>query len=1094
MISRCLIIFSAFFSLHAGAQFYYGSHQDFGKSRVQHNLPHNWTYYKFDKYEVYFYQGGKELGEYVSMVAKDHLAQIEKLFDFPLDTKIEFLIYNKQSDFKASNLGLIAEEMFNVGGVTRIVGTKVSLFFDGDHKKLEQQVRSGIAEVIINQMMYGGNVKEMVKNSTFLVLPDWYTQGLVSYVSGKHDIEVDNRVKDGILNGKYNKFNHLSGNDATAAGHSLWAYVAETYGESVISNILYMTKLSRNVENAFLFVLGVSVKNVTNEWIEFYMTRYADADAKNNLPALSSSIVPKPKASRVYNQAKLSPDGKWIAYVSNEMGQYKVWLYNTETKKHKRIIKREQKLDRINDYSFPLLTWHPTSEILAVITEQKGELLMTYHTIENGRKDVIKMVNFEKILDLGYSPDGKKIAISGVNKGQSDIYVYSVAGGNIDQITNDVFDDLNPRFLQNGKKIIFSSNRTNDTLRPQEKVKGPLRFYKDLFIYNYAARGLVLKRVTSTPFANEIQPFPFDTASIAYLSDENGVRNRYIAMFDSVLAYVDTTEHYRYITRTMSVTNFTRNVMEHAFNPGSNKFTQVIFHNGQYRIYVEDMSSLTSLVPVDLKNTWFADHQMKLELTGSGVTNPVNSVNIKVKSNPNKSNEKRDSTLIDIDNYVFDKEKQQVKKEEPKKIDPEKTDVKKTVKDTSSTGTNPFVLGRMWNYNVYFTTNHVITQFDNTFLNPTYQRFTGGTSPIYINPGFSAIFRIEMSDLFEDHKITGGARLPWDLSSNEFFLSYANRLKRWDREVILHRQSLLDVEQGAYLVKVHTHQVKYVVKYPFNEVSCLRATASIRYDRTTYLALEQVSLDKLNKYEYWGGMKLEYIYDNTIKRGLNLYRGWRLKVFAEIFSQTKAETDLGVVGFDVRHYKKIHRDFIWANRLSGSSSFGHQKLVYYMGGVDAWVNTPKFNRAIPVALTEPYAYQTLATPMRGFWQNIRNGNNFVLLNSELRMPLFKYLLNKPIKSDFLQNFQVVAFGDVGTAWNGPDPFSDKNALNTVYIGSPGHPITVILKNQREPIVGGYGFGMRSRILGYFVRADWSWGIDDGQVLDRLFYLSFSLDF
>jgi hypothetical protein len=27
-----------------------------------------------------------------------------------------------------------------------------------------------------------------------------------------------------------------------------------------------------------------------------------------------------------------------------------------------------------------------------------------------------------------------------------------------------------------------------------------------------------------------------------------------------------------------------------------------------------------------------------------------------------------------------------------------------------------------------------------------------------------------------------------------------------------------------------------------------------------------------------------------------------------------------------------------------------------------------------------------------------------------------------------------------------------------------------------------------------VRADWAWGVDDGRVLDRVFYLSLNMDF
>jgi hypothetical protein len=125
---------------------------------------------------------------------------------------------------------------------------------------------------------------------------------------------------------------------------------------------------------------------------------------------------------------------------------------------------------------------------------------------------------------------------------------------------------------------------------------------------------------------------------------------------------------------------------------------------------------------------------------------------------------------------------------------------------------------------------------------------------------------------------------------------------------------------------------------------------------------------------------------------------------------------------------------------------------------------------------------------------VRNGNSFAVLNSELRFPIFKYLYKRPIRSDFIQNFQIITFGDIGTAWTGPSPYSDKNSLNTTVIAVPGNPLEITLNTQHNPLVGGYGFGVRSRLFGYFIRLDRAWGVQDGIILKPLWYLSFSLDF
>ena len=70
------------------------------------------------------------------------------------------------------------------------------------------------------------------------------------------------------------------------------------------------------------------------------------------------------------------------------------------------------------------------------------------------------LVFFEKVLDFDYSDDGFRIVLSGINRGQTDIYVHTIAAGTNERLTNDIYDDFNPRFINGSKEIIFSSNRS----------------------------------------------------------------------------------------------------------------------------------------------------------------------------------------------------------------------------------------------------------------------------------------------------------------------------------------------------------------------------------------------------------------------------------------------------------------------------------------------------------------------------------------------------------------------------------------------------------------------------------------------------------
>jgi hypothetical protein len=282
------------------------------------------------------------------------------------------------------------------------------------------------------------------------------------------------------------------------------------------------------------------------------------------------------------------------------------------------------------------------------------------------------------------------------------------------------------------------------------------------------------------------------------------------------------------------------------------------------------------------------------------------------------------------------------------------------------------------------------------------------------------------------------------------------------------------------------------VKWPFNRILAVKGTASYRNDNAVYMSTDATNLARPNDQFNWLGAKGELVYDDTKNMGLNLYHGTRFKAFAEYYQLVDREDqNLIVVGFDFRNYQRLHRVIIWANRFAISSSFGTHKLIYYMGGVDNWL-FPRFTQNTPIDLEQNYAYQTLATNMRGFQQNIRNGNSFAVFNTELRFPVFRYFAKSPIKSDFLNNFQVVGFGDLGTAWTGLHPYADDNFLFTNRIQQA--PLNISVKVQKDPIVGGFGFGARTRLLGYFIRADLAWGVEDLVVQPSVFYLSLSLDF
>ena len=1072
------------------AQFYNGMQMNFGKNRVQYNNRY-WKFYRFERFDVYSYENGTDLSLYVADFIEKELELIERFFDYEIERRIIFLTYNKMTDFRQSNIGLVSEnEQYNIGGTTQIIQNKVFLYFDGDHMNFERQIRAAIAEVLLTEMMFGNGLRDNLTNTTMINLPEWYLEGLISFVSNPWDYELANRVKDGFASGKYKKFVNLEDDDARYAGHSLWKYVADLYGISIIPQILYITKINKNAESGFLYVLGSKLKELSIDWTAYYMGLYASREESTDLPQ-EGKILDRPHKRRVYQNIRISPDGAHVAYVTNQKGQYKIWIHNENSDKQYKIYKRGQKLDQIHDYSFPVIAWHPSSEILAFITEEKGMLKIHFYNLATRETTTRNLLYFEKVLDMSFSPDVRKLVFSAVADGQTDIWVFDIASSTNEQITNDLADDFHPRFMNGMRNISFVSNRRMDTLFMEQDPENNTTTAFAVYVYDYVGKDPLLQKISEGNYINHTQPLSPRRNEFFYLSDKNGIVNRYYAKYDSLISLVDTTIHYRYFANSYPLSNYKRNILSQDINTETNEIAEIVYNNRRYHMYKYPIE-FDRKYGDELEPTEYRDRHMDRLMREDSIHHIEKKV-ISMKDIANNRLVHDGDTIalqefrIDINNYIFEREKLNYYNNQLRS---------KNLNLVLDSGLNENMM--YIDYQTAFYPNQLVSQIDFSFLNASYQAFTGGA--FYFNPGLNLLFKVGANDLLENYRLIGGVRFATDFDSNEYLLSFENLKQQLDKQLIFHRQVFKNYTADSNVpnIKTFTHELLGSLKYPLNQTLALKGTASFRHDNTIFLSTDISNLNEPNIVKVWGGLKGELIFDNIRILGTNLYSGTRFKVFGEAYRQVNAsKSDLFVIGADIRHYTRIHRTLIWANRFAVSTSFGRSPLIYYLGSVDNWINfsqekTPTFNESVAIDYTQNYAYQALATNVRGFSQNIRNGSSFAVFNTELRWPILRYLAGHPLSSGFLNNFQVVGFADVGTAWTGWHPYSAENAWDTEVITNG--PITITLDANRDPIVAGYGFGIRAQLLGYFIRLDWAWGVENMKVQPRMFYLSLSLDF
>lgn len=1060
---------------------------EFGKNRVQYNDDyHKWWMYETENFITYWYGKGKNIGQFVVQMAEYDHEDIQNVMEHRINDKIEIIVYLDQSDLKQSNIGT-SETFESSHGETTIIGNKMFVYFDGNHRNLRQQIRKGIANAYLNAMYTKGSLQEIVQNSLSLDLPEWFAQGIVDYIASDWNYEAEDELRDLWQQKKpnYKDFDKIARLRPRIAGHSFWYFVDQQYGISTISNILYLTRLNRNLDNSFMFVLGKPYNSIKEEWMEYYDAIYIQEEDKFEPEDLLTELPLSNKAHVPVSMLRLSPDGTELAYSYNDIGKIWVKIYNLETGEEILVSKKGYRNNvQEPDYNYPLIAWHPSGDELTMVYEFRDKITLLKKNLVTGEEmEQVLPEDIQRVYSFSYKNDLDYI-MSASTDGYSNVHIYYSKGRQHEKLTDDYYDDIDAQFITLGGTtgILFSSNRLANSIESVDMdTILPIHPFNTYFL-PYDEKPGELIQISDTNSESERYPFLADDGKVTYLSYSSGMKNRYV---------YDGNENIHYPN-----SNKSRNIIRHHATAASNKYVYTLYQDGAYRTFIEQPDWNKTVVPYTLSNAL-----VKIEA-------PETEVGYGVLELPDQKEEMKDD-------YLFQSEF-----DDPPSLKPlEKTQAEESELfsnllvidgvdslDSGQSGVIEFVSARAVAARSKFKLEDFTTTVDNSVLFEGLESYTQDQAEIN-NAPTGLLMKGVVKDLFEDYTITGGIRLPTALNGLESFVIFDDNRSLIDKRYAIYRRSISNTLPDFLFPQQKTKTTSllglYRLKYPLDVYTSLRATAQLRFDRFFYLHSDEFSASQLNDNEKRISLKGEYVFDNTIPKDDNVLWGTRYKAYVEIINRFEINNQEGftfdpsrgfttIVGFDARHYIPVLNHSILALRGAGATSFGSDRMLYYVGGVENWILS-QTNNEIGVPPDRTFAYQVIAPHLRGFKTNIRNGSTFLLGNTEFRLPIFKYFSPRRIRSSFFRNFMLVGFFDIGTAWHGFSPASDQNPINTATVNQL--PILQVnVRYFRDPLVMGYGAGLRATLLGYHIRVDYAWGVESRAIQDPRLYFSIGLDF
>lgn len=456
--------------------------ETFGKNRIQYRQ-FNWQYISSESFDVYYYDERRKVATEAIQYLETEFDRITDLIGYSPYLKTKVFLYNSVTDMQQSNMGIMGQQ-FNLNGQTDFIKPYVEIAHPGTLDEFKEELVLKVSDLIVNEMMFGGSLKDMFQNAVLLNLPDWFVDGASLYAAKGWNAAMDDYVRQLVQSKRINKALRFSGPEAALVGQSVWNYIVERYGKGSMGNILNYTRVIRNEQKSMYITLGIGFKQFVTDWKRFYSGEQEKVAQSYAAPSDSNRFSPKHRKTSVYTTVKISPDGQSVAYAENDRGKFTVKVKSLENGRETTILTGGNKVFRQTvDYRIPLLSW-ADSHTLGVIGVKNGEYIFWLYDLSTKSKLPRKLERFSNIRSFDFSGNGRLAIMSADMGGQNDLYLISSRRDRTRKLTNDVFDDFDPSFIPNTNTVVFSSNRTTDTLNTIVKDYTKIPANYNLFSYN----------------------------------------------------------------------------------------------------------------------------------------------------------------------------------------------------------------------------------------------------------------------------------------------------------------------------------------------------------------------------------------------------------------------------------------------------------------------------------------------------------------------------------------------------------------------------------------------------------------------------------
>ena len=581
------LIAGAALTLRGSAQEY------FGQNQVQYK-DFNWQVIETEHFLIHYYPSEREAAMEGARMAERDYARLSRILGHEFREKKPILFFASRADFGQNNVtGDLGE---GTGGVTEPLRHRMLMPFTGDFRGLEHVLTHEMTHEFQFDIFARGRAGGGIAQLSQVNPPLWFMEGMAEYLSLGPDYTRSSTVmRDAAINGDLPtivKMNEQPDRyDPYRFGQPLWAYVAGRFGDEVIGAIMADVP-SMGIERAFKRETGESLEDLGDQWKEAMQIKYLPQVAQLDRPRHFAQplLSQKRTGGQVFLAPALSPDGKYIAFLSNGSflkGQVFIDLWLGDAKTGKRVSRLVKSTFDPNYQEIGILysqsSFSPDGKLLAFSALGGGQEALYLLDVKRRKRIAKYDLPLDGIVNPSWSPDGKHLVFSGNKGGITDLYTVDADGKNLTQLTHDKYADMQPQWSPDGTMIAFATDQA-----PGADLKN-LKFpHWQIAIYHVDGGSVEL--IPGQDGLNINPTWAPDSKSIAFVSDRTGGQN--IFLYD--LAQKQHFQLTNVVGGVISLTEFSPVI---TWSHATDKMAFTYLENGEYTVWTIDNPRLLKRQP-----------------------------------------------------------------------------------------------------------------------------------------------------------------------------------------------------------------------------------------------------------------------------------------------------------------------------------------------------------------------------------------------------------------------------------------------------------------------------------------------------------------